>query len=71
MRCELGDCLVVVLTDKEKIIDDLKIGDKLGANDHASITLALYKAFKEVNLSIGGPTYMKHTTYCMFQSNIS
>ena len=30
-------CLDLVLTDKEEIIEDLKIGDKLGASDHASI----------------------------------
>ena len=31
-------CLDLVLSDKEEVIEDLKIGDKLGASDHASIT---------------------------------
>ena len=31
-------CLDLVLSDKEEVIEDLKIGDKLGTSDHASIT---------------------------------
>ena len=30
-------CLDLVLSDKEEIIENLKIGDKLGASDHSSI----------------------------------
>ena len=30
-------CLDLLFTDKEEIIDNIKVGDKLGASDHASI----------------------------------
>ena len=39
-------CLDLVLTDKEEIIEDLKIGDKLGASDHASIIFDIICGFQ-------------------------
>ena len=39
-------CLDTVLTDKKEIIEDLKIGDKLGASDHASIIFDIICGFQ-------------------------
>ena len=51
-RCgQEPSCLDLVLSDKEEIIENLKIGDKLGASDHNSILFNITCQFEkeEVN----------------------
>ena len=55
-------CLDLLFTDKEEIIDNIKIGDKLGASDHVSIVLMNCVILKEMNTNNKGLIFIRQTT---------
>ena len=52
-------CLDLLFTDKENIIDNVKIGDKLGASDHASIIFDVLCTFERNDSQQQRPDFYK------------
>ena len=52
-------CLDLVLSDKEELIEYLKIGDKLGASDHNSILFNTTCQFEKEEVNQQRPNFYK------------
>ena len=56
---QVPSCLVLVLSDKEELIENPKIGDKLGASDYNSILFNITCQFEKEEVNKQRPNFYK------------